>query len=126
MLYLFFTCRKFFHTTAVYNVNFFCTKTFCTAGCVHGNVSTTDNSNFFRMLDRSFASVLVSFHKVDTGQKLIGGINTFETLARNIHKSRKTSTRTDKDRFISHLKQFIDCKNFSDHHISLDRNTDRF
>ena len=126
MLYFFFSCRKFFHTTAVYDVNFFCTKTFCTSCSIHRYVTTTNDSNFLCVLDRGLASFFISLHQVNTCQEFVCGVNTLQTLSRNIHKSWKSGSGTYINGFVAHLKQFIDCEDFSDYHVCLYINTDGF
>ena len=123
MMYFFFSGRHFFFGTSVYNINVFSTKTFCTSGCVHSNVSAAYYGNVFAMFYRCIVFVSVRFHKIYSCKVFVCGIYSRKSLSVNTHERRKTCACSYKYGFEIHFKKLVNCKNFSYYHICFDFHT---
>ena len=96
MFNLFRTGGKLAFAAAVNYVNLFCTQTKRTSCRVHSNITATANRNLLCAVDGGLAVFTICLHKVDTGQKFVGGINALEVFALDAHKFGKTCARADK------------------------------
>ena len=86
------------HASSVDDVNL-SAETPCASCGVHGNVAAADNSRSERMLNGSFAVILICFHQVHSRQELVGGINALEVFAVDAHEFGKACARTDENGF---------------------------
>ena len=94
MVHFFLTCRKFLLGAAV-NYGGFCSEPQGCAGCVHCHVSASHNHEFVSCVNRSVIIVAICLHQIVAGEEFVCGEDSVELLARNVHKSRKTSSGTN-------------------------------
>ena len=91
MMHFFHTGRKLFLTSSVDNISL-CAETKGCSGCIHSNVTATDNSNFLALMNRCIIIISEGFHQVVSCQELIGRENAVCLLTRDTHELRKAGT----------------------------------
>ena len=109
-----FSCRKFCHGAAVYDIDLLCAKTKGGSRRIHRDVSAADHSDSAAFHDRGYRIIEIGLHQIGTGEEFIGGVNALERFARNVHEVGETCAGTDEHRFIAHIKQFIDRQGLAD------------
>ena len=91
MMHFLTACRKFGLGTTVYNSGLG-SQSQSSPGCVHGNVSASDDNHLLTGMDRSLVIVPVCLHKVVSCKELICREYSVQVLARDSHELRKSCT----------------------------------
>ena len=99
------------------------TQAFGTAGGVHSHVAAAHDGDCLAVADGGLIALvaLVSLHQVDSGQVLVGGVDTHVALARDAHEIGQTGAGGDEHCFKAHVvHNLIDGEDFADDHVGHD------
>ena len=118
VMHLFGTGWKLVDATTIDERNGFGTHTLGGTSRVHGCVATATNDYVLALEHRSVIALATTCtHKVDASQVFVGRHHADEVLTRDVHKARKTCTRTYEDAIEAHLVNLVVRNGLADNHI---------